>query len=226
VGQDIYGILDYFKGDETSVYDYLIIAFLLLLILALVVFSWRELRLRRIAGNEEAFRRMKKPPKRVVKWRDKKGIGSGKLRRKAPRLEKNFPVNISLPNAYNMLTADIIDISAGGARLLIYDVTPQIKVGVTIDVNSTEPPFDIMGIAAMEIMSMKPYPDNPYHSIIAGRWTELDLLAGKALQREVNHQLEILADEEWEKEQQAKLEAEQETEEESKESEETKETEE
>ncbi len=196
MGQDVTGILKYFKGSSAGIYDYLIITILLLLIVLVAIVAFREIRLRKIAGNEEAFRRMKKPPRRVVRWREKKGIGVTTSRRHTPRLEKTFSVNVGSPDGTDLMQADIQDISAGGVRLLIFDPIDGIQVGADLDVTATEPPLDIIGTAKMKVMKLNPGEEEGT-LVVNGQWSEIDRLSGKALAREVRHQLNILAEEEW-----------------------------
>ena len=215
MGQDVEGILNYFKGSTTGVYDYVVIIVLLLVIALIAFLALREVRLRKIAGNEEAFRRMKKPPRRVVRWRQKKGIGVTTSRRHTPRLEKTFAVNVGSPDGSELIQAEIQDISAGGLKLLLFDPTDDIVEGVELDVTATEPPLDIIGTAKMKVMRIIPG-EAADTIIVTGQWAEIDRLAGKALAREVRHQLNILAEEEWAKqkaEEQAKAEEAEEAEE-------------
>ncbi|MFH0881456.1 MAG: PilZ domain-containing protein [bacterium] len=199
MGQDVEGILKYFKGSTTGIYDYVIII-LLLLFLALIAFlALREVRLRKIAGDDEAFRRMKKPPHRVIKWRQKKGIGVTTSRRHTPRLEKTFTVDVSSLDGTDRFQAEILDISAGGVRLILFDPTDEIVEGIDLDVTASEPPLDIIGTAKMKVMKLKPG-EEAGTLIVNGQWSDIDRLSGKALAREVRHQLNIMAEEEWEKE--------------------------
>jgi hypothetical protein len=199
MGQDVGGILKYFKGSTTGIYDYVIIILLLLFIALTAFLALREVRLRKIAGDDEAFRRMKKPPHRVVKWRKQKGIGVSTSRRHNPRLEKTFAVNVSSPDGSELIQAEIQDISAGGVKLLLLDPTDDVVAGVDLDVTATEPPLDIIGTAKVKVMRVIPGEEEGT-LIVTGQWSEIDRLSGKALAREVRHQLNILAEEEFEKE--------------------------
>lgn len=70
MGQDVEGILEYFKGSPATFLDYMLIVVVVLLIAIVVFVALREIRMRRIAGSEEAFMRMRTPPRRVKRWRE------------------------------------------------------------------------------------------------------------------------------------------------------------
>jgi hypothetical protein len=208
MGQDVYGILDYFKGSHTSTLEVVLIIALVILLIGLMVFlALREIRLRRIAADDEEFRKLKRPPRRVIKWREAKGLGTGTARRKAPRLERQFPVNVGTPDGNFLIDADILDISAGGVRMILYNAPILIKDGFELDVTASEPPLDIMGTVKMTVMNAR-YDSEEGGMIVNGRWMNMDPLVGKALRREVLHQLTILKDEEYFKQQQAEKEKE------------------
>lgn len=198
MGQDVEGILEYFKGSPATFADYMLIVVVILLILIVVFLALREIHLRKIAGSEDAYRRMLRPPRRVKRWREEKGIGKGTARRKNPRLESQFPVNVGTPDGSAIVDADILDVSAGGVRLGIIGDPLKLTQGQILDVTSTEPPLDIMGTAQMEVLSTK-WDSELSMQVVNGRWTEMDRIVGKALAREVRHQLNLIAEEEYEK---------------------------
>lgn len=174
MGMDVEALLEYFKSPRAGVWDYLAVAFLLLLLIIVIVYAWREHRIGRRARHM------------VNHYYDRNKGGA--TRRTAPRLTTSIPVRVSPLGAGDVMHGEILDISSGGVRLVVFEPGTEVERGMMFTLAGEGPPLESLGAQRMEVVNVSkgPREDTP---MLHGKWVDMDTETQKSFNRAIRRRL-------------------------------------
>ena len=175
---DIDALMNYFGASRTNFWDYFAVGVILLLFLLIFFAALREVRVRNRA-------------RQIVIHRYGKGGGSrgGRLtRRKAPRLPIRIPIHAQELGTPITLEGEVLDISVGGLRFLLFDPVDPVEANKVFTISSNSPPLDAIGAQRMKVVNVGSGP-NENTLIVRGKWNSLANADASALNREIRRRL-------------------------------------
>jgi len=176
MGQDLESILKYFKSSHTSLIDYIAVIFLLLIIVFVVWLAYKEYRIQ-------------KRTKKIVKKRYRVPIKTiPKTKRVTPRLPVQARVSVLLHETQKVVEGEIVDISTGGTRLILFDFKEKLTSGNLIVVSSPENSELKLDKTKAEIINFVtgPRSDTP---VLHCRWIDLEPQTARELSRQIRKRL-------------------------------------
>ncbi len=132
--------------------------------------------------------RMREKAKQLVRRRYTPPPGKGS-RRLHPRLLVRIPARVMVEKSRNVIEAEVLDVSAGGIRLLLFQAPRALQIGEHIDLMARDPLFLEMDQPARAyIVRTRPGPraDTP---TIHGEWQGLAPEMRRKLSREIRQRL-------------------------------------
>jgi PilZ domain len=175
MGMDLDKLLGYFHTPKATFWDYLVIIILLLLILWTIFLAVREWIL------EDKLNK-------VVKHRLNEKLYRDRSRRETPRLAIKIPITATLMDAVSIYNGEILNISSGGIRFVLFEFTaPKVPVDQMI-ITSTVQPLSSFGNTKIEIVSFAEGPRSNA-TLFHARWQDLNPNIARSLNREIRRRL-------------------------------------
>jgi len=178
MGVDVNDITNYFSGSKANIWDYVSVIVLLLLLLLIIVAALREWRVR-VRAQRLAHHHYSKPSKSNT---------ARVTRRKTPRLPIRIPVRATQMGTSEVVEGEVLDLSVGGLRFMLYDPPRLIERGQVYSIHSDSPPLEKFGVHRMKVVnvSMGPSENAP---MVHGRWVNLSPDVARELNREIRRRL-------------------------------------
>jgi PilZ domain len=131
--------------------------------------------------------RMKNKAKDLVQKRYAPPSGQGS-RRLFPRLLVRIPARVMVDKAKNVIEAEVLDVSAGGIRLLLFDSPRTLHNGESLEITVRDPLFVDMQSVRIGIVRVRSGPrvDTP---TIHGKWENLPADTTRRLSSEIRRRL-------------------------------------
>ncbi|MCB2198015.1 PilZ domain-containing protein [bacterium] len=170
--------MNYFGTSRVSFWDFFAVSVIILLFLIVIVAAFREWRVQKRARH-------------LVIHRYGKGGGSrgGRLtRRKTPRLPIRIPIRASELGTPITVEGEVLDISVGGLRFLLFDPPDPVDPGKVYSIESNSPPLDTIGHQRMKVVRSELGP-NESTVIVRGQWASLSNDKATQLNREIRKRL-------------------------------------
>lgn len=178
MGVDVNDIANYFSGSKSNLWDYVSVIVLLLLLLLIIGAAVREWRVRARA-QRLARHHYSKPGK---------GSTARITRRKTPRLPLRIPMQATQMGTSEVIEGEVLDLSVGGLRFMLYDPPRIVERGQVYSVHSDSPPLERFGVHRMKVVnvSIGPSENAP---MVHGRWVNLSQDVVRELNREIRRRL-------------------------------------
>ncbi len=179
MGQDLQGIIDFFRaGQHTTFWDYFSVFLLLALLVVAILLAAHEFRVRSRA------RRLKK----YKDWNRPRYLQTS--RRRHPRLPVRIQVTLKHEDdddeAEEVYRGELLDISAGGARILLFDTQEPPPEGSVLLLDGKHALFTVLGETKCEIVNVTSSEDVP---LLNSKWIDLEPAKARHLSREIRKRL-------------------------------------
>ncbi len=175
MGMDLDKLLGYFHTPKATFWDYLVILILLLLIVWTIFLAIREWIL------EDKLNK-------IVKHRLNEKLYKDRSRRESPRLAIKIPITATLMDAVSIFQGEILNISSGGIRFILFDFEKKTTPVDQMIITSTIQPLSSFGNTKIEILS---YAEGPRSNatLFHARWLDLNPNIARSLNREIRRRL-------------------------------------
>jgi len=178
MAENLEALFDYFQSPNATIFDYLAIFFLFFLLALAAVLAFREYRI-------------SKRTKRVVKNRYVKPVRIlPSSRRGTPRLPMEAPIEATFDNEEKTtIDAQIVDISAGGARIIFFDIKRKdLSIGDIFTISHKDETLSSLDNTKAKILKISggPRSETP---VIHSKWIDMDDNAARELNREIRRSL-------------------------------------
>ncbi|GBE30591.1 MAG TPA: PilZ domain-containing protein [Bacteroidetes bacterium] len=166
--------LSYFQNPELHIWAVIAVIVLFGFLLTSFILAFREYL-------------MYKKAKRIVRKHYTSPTGQT-TRRRTPRLLVRIPARVMVENSKNVVEAEVLDVSAGGIRLLLFHAPRLLRHGESLDLITRDPLFVNMQRMRVEIVRVRsgPRSDTP---TIHGKWQGLPVETSRSLSREIRRRL-------------------------------------